>query len=517
VRKHEYKKKLRLFVFAKLLILCHSKPKQCHIFGKSYLYLARYRFWTKKNDGFYVKNDSLLLFSYFQIYPALLFAIREGLRAALLLFKIKYKMKQAAEKFFFYLSKWLFLALLIGFLMGFSGAFFLYALEKAEFYRSQQPLLLLFLPLGGLLISMLYHHWGSEVEKGNNLIIEQIQNPTHEISLKMAFLVLIGTLTTHLFGGSAGREGTAVQMGSSIADQFSFLLKYLKNKFSIFQKYFYHQEDRKTLLRMGTAAGFAAVFGTPLAGTVFALEVVRKNKIDTKAAFSTLLTSFFAYYFAQFFSYQWQVAHANYPFLQVESLTFNDFLVCLLVGVLCGIVAFIFIDVTNLIKNIIQKINSKIILKNGKSYPPLRTFIGGIVFIALIFLFYPYGSTRYLGLGVPLILEAFEVPSFYYDFLFKLFFTALTIGAGYKGGEVTPLFFIGATLGSALSLWLPMDTALLAGLGLVGVFAGATHTPIACILMGIELFGGQTAFHLAIVCFVAHKLTGSKSIYSTQG
>ncbi|WP_051204009.1 chloride channel protein [Hugenholtzia roseola] len=425
-------------------------------------------------------------------------------------------MKNIAEKLFFYLFKWLFLALLIGFLMGFSGAFFLYALESVELYRTQQPLLLLFLPIGGLLISMLYHHWGREVEKGNNLIIEQIQNPTQEISLKMAFLVLMGTLCTHLFGGSAGREGTAVQMGSSIADQFSFLLKYLKKRFVAFQNHIEYQKDRRTLLRMGTAAGFAAVFGTPLAGTVFALEVVKRNHIDTKAAFPTILASFFAYYFAQFFCHQWQVAHSIYPFLKVAEFTLNHFLICLLVGFLCGIVAFVFIHFTDLIKNILQKINSKIVLKNGKSYPPLRTFIGGVVFIAFVSLFFPYWDTRYLGLGVPLILGAFESPSLPYDFMMKLFFTALTIGAGYKGGEVTPLFFIGATLGSTLSLWLPMDTALLAGLGLVGVFAGATHTPIACILMGIELFGGQVAFYLAIVCFLAHKLTGSKSIYSAQ-
>ena len=147
------------------------------------------------------------------------------------------------------------------------------------------------------------------------------------------------------------------------------------------------------------------------------------------------------------------------------------------------------------------------------SYPPLRPFIGGII-LALIF--YYFNAAKFMGLGVPSIVEAFSKPNEYYDFLLKILFTGFTLGAGFKGGEVTPLFFIGATLGSALSIFVPLPIALLAGMGFVAVFAGATHTPIACSIMGIELFGIESAFFIAIACFIAYLASGTIGIYHSQ-
>jgi H+/Cl- antiporter ClcA len=153
------------------------------------------------------------------------------------------------------------------------------------------------------------------------------------------------------------------------------------------------------------------------------------------------------------------------------------------------------------------------ILFSNIKYPPLRPFVGGILFaIAIYFI----GSTKYLGLGVPTIVESFSKPSEYYNFLAKILFTGFTLGAGFKGGEVTPLFFIGATLGSALSLVVPLPIALLAGMGFVAVFSGATHTPIACTIMGIELFGVQSGAYIAIACFIAYFASGSVGIYHSQ-
>lgn len=383
--------------------------------------------------------------------------------------------------------KWIPICLAIGVLSGSASAFFLVSLQWVTNFRENNSWLIMLLPLGGLLIGFLYHYYGKTVVKGNNLILEEYNNPQKNIPFRMAPLVLIGTLITHLFGGSAGREGTAVQMGGAIGDQFTSLFK-LNNS------------ERKTVLILGISAGFASVFGTPLAGALFALEVLYFSKIN----FKSILTSFFVAYIAYYVVEFWHVEHTHYTINTIPSISILNIFWVILSGILFGLTAMLFSKTTHFWHRLFSK---------SIGYAPIRPFVGGII---LAFSIYLFETTKYIGLGIPLMVDAFMHPSTNYDFLLKILFTGFTLGAGFKGGEVTPLFFIGATLGSALSIYIPLPIALLAGMGFVAVFSGATHTPIACTVMGMELFGLECGVYIAIACVIAYFFSGRIGIYSSQ-
>ncbi|MFV8389401.1 voltage-gated chloride channel family protein [Flavobacterium sp. LB1P71] len=383
--------------------------------------------------------------------------------------------------------KWIFICALTGIFSGSASAFFLVALEWVTHYREHNNWIIWLLPIGGLIIGFSYHYWGKDVVKGNNLLLEEYENPQKTIPLKMAPLVLIGTLITHLFGGSAGREGTAVQMGGAIADQCTKLFK-LDNS------------ERKTLIILGISAGFASVFGTPLAGALFALEVLYFSKISFKSIPLSFITAYVAYFTVDF----WQVKHTHYNIPIITEINLTNVFWVILVSILFGLAALLFSRSTHFWGALFSK---------TISFPPLRPFIGGIILALAI---YFIGTTKYIGLGVPMIVDAFSNPNASYDFLLKILFTGFTLGAGFKGGEVTPLFFVGATLGSALSLLVPLPIALLAGMGFVAVFSGATHTPIACTVMGMELFGIESGVFIGIACIIAYFSSGSVGIYKAQ-
>jgi len=386
----------------------------------------------------------------------------------------------------FYCLKWLLLALAIGFLTGCASAFFLTGLNWVTHWRETHPWIIALLPLGGLLIGLTYHYLGSNIVKGNNLLLEELHTPKQIIPFKMAPLVLFGTLATHLFGGSAGREGTAVQMGGAIADRFTHWFK-LGNT------------DRQIIIIMGISAGFASVFGTPIAGAIFALEVMIIGKLRYNALAPAFLVAFIANYSCNI----WNVAHTHYAIPLVPDMTLQNIAYTIGVAVLFGLAALLFSKSVHFFSQLFKSIK----------YPPLRPVLGGIL-IALTVYF--SGTTKYIGLGIPTIVESFTVAQPSYVFLLKLLLTTFTLGAGFKGGEVTPLFFVGATLGSALFLIVPLPMALLAGMGFVAVFSGATNTPVACTFMGMELFGIDCGIYIALACTVAYFVSGNKGIYSSQ-
>lgn len=386
-----------------------------------------------------------------------------------------------------YLEKWLLLAVLIGIIIGSVTAFFLSSLDWVTGWRESHVWIIALLPLGGLMIGLTYHYLGASVVKGNNQLLEEFHSPKQIIPLKMAPLVLFGTLATHFFGGSAGREGTAVQMGGAIADQFTKRLK-LKDR------------DRKIILIMGISAGFAAVFGTPLAGAVFALEVLVLGRIRYEAILPSFLVATVANYTCE----AWGAEHTHYTIPLVPQLDAQNLLWTLLAGIAFGLAALLFSKTTHFFSSLFTE---------RIAYAPIRPLIGGIcIAIAVLIL----GTTKYIGLGIPTIVEAFcqDLPP--YDFLLKIVLTAFTLAAGFKGGEVTPLFFIGATLGNALFIFVPLPVALLAGMGFVAVFSGATNTPITCTLMGIELFGADCGLYIGIACVVAYLFSGHTGIYTSQ-
>jgi H+/Cl- antiporter ClcA len=371
--------------------------------------------------------------------------------------------------------------------IGSASAGFLVTLDWVTQTREANVYWVALLPFAGAVIGWVYYRHGTDVAGGNSLVIQQTHEPTKILPFKMAPFVYLGTLLTHLAGGSAGREGTAVQMGAAIADQLSRLSSYF-------------DWDRKLLLKVGVAAGFASVFGTPLAGAIFALEVNRIGKISTQHLLPVLVSAVVA----DAACHAWGVPHAVYQMSGQSILSLPNLLWALIAGAFFGGAALAFVH----LKSLFAKLFGLWI-----AYPPLRTALGGLILLLSV---YFSGQTRYLGLGLPVIESAFVQQVFPWDFALKILFTTFTLGVGFKGGEVTPLFFIGATLGNALAWFLPLPMDLLAGMGFVAVFAGATKTPLACVLMGAELFGFQGVVFWALAISVSYWVSGKSSVYQGQ-
>lgn len=388
------------------------------------------------------------------------------------------------------LIRWIPVAVLVGILAGSASALLVYSLAIATAARTAHPWLILLLgPVGGL-VGLLYKHLGSSVEGGNNLILEQIHEPTQTIPFRMTPLILIGTFLTHLCGGSAGREGTALQTGASLADQLAKPLRMIPR-------------DRRILLMAGISAGFGSVFGTPLAGAVFGIEVLAVGTINYDAIAPCFLASFLG----NLVTHAWGVHDTIYLLTEIPVFTAERLAVAIVAGVVFGLVAMAFGQVAHGIQHLSKRLIA---------YAPLRPVAGGLIMTAVIFGVGLERTSKYIGLGLPTIGAAFTSRVAPYDFLGKFSFTALTLGSGFKGGEVTPLFYIGSTLGNTLSGILPLPSTLLAAMGFVAVFAGAANTPIASTLMALELFGAEAGSYAGIACVVSYLVSGHHGIYEAQ-
>lgn len=386
-----------------------------------------------------------------------------------------------------YMLKWLGISAIIGIFMGALSTFFLASLSLLTTYRLSHPWIIIFLPLSGALFAFLYKNYGQKAIYGNNLVINEANGGKDKIPLRLLPLTLFSTLASHLFGASVGREGTAVQMGGAVTDSLARLFRL--NKI-----------EREIIIISGISAGFSSVFGTPLAGTIFGLEVLVIGRVRSEAIFPSFFSAFFANAVAVFLGIQ----HSHYTMGAIPSWSVPLFLQLFLVGICFGLVGWLFSRSLVEVKRIYA-----LWIKN----PVLRNFVGGCVIIGLTFLI---NSQRYLGISLHLLDEAFLGTNQVFDFLGKLLFTVLSLGAGYQGGEVTPLFEIGATLGSSLAPLFHLSAPFLAGLGFIGVFSGATNTPIACFIMGIELFGSEAALFFFMICLVSYMCSGNAGIYSAQ-
>lgn len=404
-----------------------------------------------------------------------------------------------------YLLRWTALLMPMALITGSLVALFLGLLGAAIHFRFHHQWLLFLLPGAGLLIHLIYQTVGRSSEKGNNLIIEQINLQGGDIPARMAPVILLTTVITHLFGGSAGREGTAVQIGGSIA--------------ALFGRWFkLSGSDVQTMLTAGVAAGFGAVFGTPLTGAVFALEVLSIGRIRYQALLPALLAAIAG----DMTVAAWKVTHTPY---HIDPLPPGPHLFSAYPDVDLLLVAKVMVSATAF--GLASYFFSK--LAEGIKHYGLHLFkskwmipvFGGSVIIFLTFIL---GKPDYLSLGIEAEYSgAVTIPSAFHSggadswsWLWKSIFTAVTLGTGFKGGEVTPLFYIGATLGNICSVLLHAPVSLFAALGFIAVFAGSTNTPLACTLMGIELFGAEHAMLFALACFIAYLCSGKTGIYSAQ-
>jgi H+/Cl- antiporter ClcA len=388
-----------------------------------------------------------------------------------------------------HLARWVALGAVVGLLAGVASAAFLEALDWATRTRATNSWLLFGLPLAGFAVGLAYHYGGGRAAAGNNLIIDEIHDPQAWVPRRMAPLVFVGTVATHLFGGSAGREGTAIQMSGSLTDGFARVARIAK-------------VDRRLLLIAAIAGGFGSVFGVPLAGAVFALEVQAVGRIRYDAIVPAMTASLVGDLVVRGLG----VHHSPVPILDAVDLEPLLVVKVLLAGLAFGATALVFAELTH---------GLKAVFRSTIRWAPARPLVGGVFIIALT---YAVGTRDYLGLSLPLIGQSLAGGAGVIGaaFALKLLFTSITLGSGFQGGEVTPLFVIGATLGATLGHLLGVPVPLLAAIGFVAVFAGATNTPLACTIMGVELFGAGPIVLLAVACIASYVVTGERGIYATQ-
>ncbi len=414
------------------------------------------------------------------------------------------------------------LATASGVLAGLACWVFLTTLDRATELRLDHPWLLWLLPVAGLGIGASYHLFGGEAGRGNALLLEQIHEPTTWVPRRMAPLVAVGTVVSHLFGASVGREGTALQMSGSLTDLLARTL-HLDHK------------DRRWLLVVALGGGFGAVFGVPWAGAAFGIEVQsirrtgrhRLRRLLDRSRTRTgehrpdlgTVARHVVRWVARAVALVVPVLVASFvgdaivrglgddhggpqPQLHpaITGLTLGRVAV---LGIAFGFGAIAFIEGTDLVRHLVRRV----------SWPPLRPVLGGFAVLAVV----AVAGRDELGLSLPLITQSLSgahvslsVP------LLKIGLTAICLGTAYVGGEVTPLFVVGATIGAAVSPALGLDPVVGAGVGFVAAFAGATNTPIACTIMGVELFGSGLFLPLVVGCWVSYWCSGGRGIYGTQ-
>lgn len=370
--------------------------------------------------------------------------------------------------------------------MGIISFVFLKMLGLSSVFREFFPYCIWFLPLSGMLTAFVYKRYGGESSKGNNLII-QSANEGVKVPKRLAFLTFIFTLLTHFSGGSAGREGTAVQIGgtltSNVADKLGF-----KN------------EDRKIIILSGLSAAFGSVFGTPLAGAFFGMEVCCIGQLSVSAVIPCFLSS----YLANAVTLLLGATHEVHKISAIPSLDIKSVLVFISASILFGLIGKLFALGVKYLKLLYAKIFKNTVLS---------ALIGSVIVVLLIVLL---NLNEYEGLSTWQQTTAFEGNTNWYDMPVKFILTTLTLGAGFQGGEVTPLFDIGASFGGWYANMFGIEPSFLAAIGLICVFGSAANTPITTIMLGIELFGAEAVPYFVFASLVSFIASGKSGIYSAQ-
>jgi len=389
---------------------------------------------------------------------------------------------------FISILKWLFLATCIGILVGISTTVFLKLLGLGISATARYHYYFLLLPAALFLSSLIVKVFAPDAEgHGTEKIIEAVHRHSGKMKLAVVPVKLVATIITISFGGSAGKEGPAAQIGAALASAFSGLLRF-------------SDRDRKKLVICGISAGFATVFGTPIAGALFGVEVLFVGTM----LYDVLLPSFVAGIVGYQVSSSLGITYFNEPVKIVPVFSSYFFLKVCLAGLFFGLCSLVLIELIRFFERLSHRV---------KVEKPLKGVIGGLALVILSWIF----STRYLGLGLDTIksvLQAESAPGG--AFLIKALFTAITLSFGGSGGIVTPIFFVGATAGSMFGNVLGFDMALFSAIGMVSLLAGAANTPISASIMAIEIFGPQIAPYAAVACVISFLMTGHRSAYPSQ-
>ena len=381
--------------------------------------------------------------------------------------------------------KWILLSLLVGCSVGFIGSLFHYSIEFATYFRTSYWYIILGLPLGGLLIVFLYHLAHMEKDQGTNRVLLSIREDV-PISFKTAPLIFIATVITHLFGGSSGREGAALQLGGSLSYQ-------------IGKRFHLDEKDLHIMTMCGMSAGFSALFGTPLASAIFAMEVISVGIMHYAALVPCTIAALTAYSLAGCL----QITPTSFQLTQIPSLTLVTSLRVIALALLGALMSTLFCETLHYVGRCYKKF-----LKN----PYIRIIVGSLLVLGLTALF----GMDYLGAGMPIIANAIEGEVVPWAFILKLLFTALTLGAGFKGGEIVPAFFVGATFGHTIAPLLGLSPSFGAAIGLMTLFCGVTNCPISTFILSLELFGFEGGLFFMLACSVSYMTSGYHSLYAKQ-
>lgn len=382
--------------------------------------------------------------------------------------------------------KWVILAALVGCVVGPFGAMFGLALNKATALRTADPRLIYLLPLGGLVIVFLYQHFDPDGGGSTNQIFVAVRE--HKpLSLRTAPLIFVTTIITHLFGGSSGREGAALLLGGSLSGQIGRRLQL-------------EARDCRLMTMCGMAGAFSAIFGTPLAATVFTLEVVDVGSMQYAALLPCLISALIGVWISSGMG----LAPTAFAVADYAAPTPGNLIRVLVLGLLLAALSIAFCEVIHAAPKLYKKLFPN-------AY--LRVVVGGALIIALTTLL---GTTDYNGAGANVIAAAIAGQAVPYAFLLKMLFTSITLGAGFKGGEIVPIFFTGATFGCVVAPLLGLAPGLGAALGMVALFCGCTNSPLASCCLAIEVFGGQNIELFALSCAVSYMMSSYFSLYREQ-
>lgn len=398
--------------------------------------------------------------------------------------KIKSTCKTAGVSMISFI-KWVIAAVIIGLLGGVIGGFFHLALDYVTEVREEHSWIIYFLPIAGLVIALLYFLCRNKGNLDTNRVIEAV-NTEDKVPLVLAPLIFVSTALTHLFGGSAGREGAALQLGGSIGYNLGKLARF-------------NADDLHTTVMAGMAAVFTALFGTPLTAAVFAIEVATVGKMQYKAIIPCAISSISAFIVAGFMGVK--AVHFDVDFGIIGVKTY------LLAGVLaliCAVVGILFCTSMKKIKRL-----STVAFKNSF----VRVAVGGITIAVLTLLI---RTNDYNGAGMHIVEKAMAGEAVWYAFLLKIIFTAITLGCGFKGGEIVPAFFVGSTFGCVVGGLLGLNGAVGAAIGFVALFCSVVNCPLASLLLGVEVFGGQGIGIFLLVCAISFTMSGNYSLYKSQ-